>query len=179
MVPEDADLVSRARSGDRRAFEMLVARYEKPVFSLARRVVGDCDDAADITQNVFVKAYLRLETYNPAYSFFSWIYRIAVNESLNLLSSRKRRQSLRYEPPGLPPTPEDDIGLVESSALIQRALEHMTVDQRVVIVLKHLLLLPYREIAEILGVSEKTVKSRLYSARQLLKERLVEYGYVR
>ena len=157
---------------------MLVARYEKPVFNLARRMVSDPDDAADITQNVFVKVFLRIDTYKPDYNLFSWIYRIAVNESLNFLDGRNRRNALRYEPPTVQKTPEEDVGLSESSELIQRALERMTVDQRIVIVLKHLLLLPYREIATILGITEKTVKSRLFTARQVLKERLVERGYV-
>lgn len=156
---------------------MLVARYERPVFNLARRMVSNPDDAADITQNVFVKVYLRIDTYKPGHNLFSWIYRIAVNESLNFLDGRNRRNALRYEPPTVQKTPEEDLGLDESSKLIQQALERMTVDQRVVIILKHLLLLPYREIATILGITEKTVKSRLFTARQILRERLVERGY--
>ena len=91
-----------------------------------------------------------------------------MNESLNLLNGRKRRREARWDPPAAPRTPEDELRQAENCAVIQRALERMTVDQRVVIVLKHLLLLPYREIAGTLGISEGTVMSRLFYARKAL-----------
>lgn len=179
MTNRDADLAIRVSQGDQRAFAMLVAQYEKPIFNLALRMVSDPDDAADVTQTAFVKAYTRIRQYNPAYNFFSWIYRIAVNESLNLISRRKVRQNAELEPPPLPKTPEDEFRQSEMGLFIQRALAQMTVEHRVVIVLKHLLMLPYREIATILDIPEKTVKSRLFTARQVLRDRLVEQGYAR
>ena len=183
MTNNDADLVRQVRQGNRKAFAMFVECYEKPIFNLAYRMVRDPDDAADITQNAFVKAYLKLDSYNPAYKFFNWLYRIAVNEALNHLSRKKRAQEraqeLAYEPPASPRTPDEDYQLSEMSDLLARALAAMAEEQRLVIILKHLLLLSYRDIASILGIPDKTVKSRLFSARQVLREQLVKQGYTR
>jgi RNA polymerase sigma-70 factor (ECF subfamily) len=179
MTNNDADLVRQVRQGNRKAFAMFVECYEKPIFNLAYRMVRDPDDAADITQNAFVKAYLKLDTYNPAYKFFNWLYRIAVNEALNHLSRKRRAQEFAYEPPATPKTPDEDYQLSEMSDLLARALSAMAEEQRLVIILKHLLLLSYRDIASILEIPDKTVKSRLFSARQALKEQLVKQGYTR
>lgn len=178
MTNMNAELASQVSKGDRRAFTMLVAKYEKPIFNLALRMVSDPDDAADVAQTVFVKAYTKIDQFNPAYSFFSWIYRIAVNESLNMINGRKRRRNLDYEPPHRQPTPEDDYRDSERGRFIKRALVQMSSEHRVIIVLKHLLMLKYADIASILDIPEKTVKSRLYTARQALRDRLVEQGYV-
>jgi RNA polymerase sigma-70 factor, ECF subfamily len=176
---DDADLVRQALRGDREAFGMLVAQYEKPIYNLAYRMVGDADEAADIAQNAFVKAYRKLGSYDPAHRFFSWLYRIAVNESLNHLAWKRRRRELDPDPPVTPPQPDEDFQLVETSDLLGRALAAMTLEQRVVIILKHLILLPYRDIAAILDISEKTVKSRLFAARQVLREQVIKQGYTR
>jgi RNA polymerase sigma-70 factor (ECF subfamily) len=175
----DAELARRIRLGDEEAFAMLVNQYGRPIYNLALRMTGDVDDAADVAQTVFVKAYRRIGTYNPAHAFFSWLYRIAVNESINLVKSRRRRRQADVEPPPAPPTPEDELREVERRRTIQRALAEMSLDHRVVVVLKHLLMLSYRDIAGILDLPEKTVKSRLYTARRELRDRLLEQGYVR
>ena len=156
---------------------MLVARYEKPIFNTAYRMVSDSDDAADVTQNAFVKAFEKIDTYNPAYKFFNWLYRITVNEALNHINRQKRNREFDYDTPSNLPTPEENYALAEMSSLLQRALMAMNLEHRVVIVLKHLLFLSYREIAEILQISEKTVKSRLFTARQILKKQLAKQGY--
>jgi RNA polymerase sigma-70 factor (ECF subfamily) len=158
---------------------MLVARYEKPIFNTAYRMVKNFDDAADITQNAFVKAYEKIDTYNPSYKFFNWLYKITVNETLNLINQRKRQREFEYDPPARLPSPEDDFELNEMGHYLQMALDAMSYDQRIVIVLKHLLLLPYAEIADILGLPEKTVKSRLFSARHVLRKELLKQGYMR
>ncbi len=88
-------------------------------------------------------------------------------------------RNLQYDPKAQPKTPEDEFQQSEAEVFIQRALERMSEEHRVVIILKHLLLLPYTEIATILGIPEKTVKSRLFTARQVLRDRLVEQGYSR
>jgi RNA polymerase sigma-70 factor (ECF subfamily) len=176
MTDMDEQFVYRAQQGDRKAFEMLVARYERPVFSCVYRLVRDFDDAADITQTAFLKAYNKIATCQPASKFFNWLYRIAVNESLNHLKRQQRQQ--RYHGDSLSwSTPETDYDQAEVSQHLERALSAMSLDQRLVIILKHLLFLSYREIAAILDIPEKTVKSRLYAARQLLKERLIGQGY--
>ena len=158
---------------------MLVDRYEKPIYNAALRITRNRDDAADITQNVFVKSMEKIDSYDRKRALFSWLYKIAINESLNMVSRRKRRAAVRLDSVISPPTPEDDYSLVESSGYLQRALDTMSMDHRVVIVLKHLLLLSYQEIADILEIPEKTVKSRLFSARQALRRQLLAEGYVR
>jgi len=177
MSENDVDIVIKVKQGDRKAFAMLVARYEKPIFNTAYRMVSNYDDASDITQVTFVKAFEKIDTYNQAYKFFNWLYRIAVNEAINLLNRRKRNQEFNFDLPATQPNPEENYALSEMSKLLQGALMAMSYDHRIVIVLKHLLFLSYREIAEILDISEKTVKSRLFTARQILKKQLAKQGY--
>ena len=80
---QETELVERCRKGDRQALGELLGKYEKPVYNVAFRILGNRDDAADITQSVFLKVFEKLDQYKPEYRFFSWIYRIAVNESIN------------------------------------------------------------------------------------------------
>ncbi len=175
----DEGLVTRVLEGDRKAFAVLVAKYEKPVYNVAYRILRDPDDAADATQSTFLKAFQRLASFDTRRRFFSWLYRIAINESLNLTRTRRHGAEVVVDLPSAGPTPEDDYSLTELSEALQTALSTMTFDHRVVVVLKHLLLLSYREIAEILEIPEKTVKSRLYEGRQALKTNLMAQGYVR
>jgi len=177
MATLDTNLVSRVQQGDREAFEMLVARYEKPMFNAAYRMMHDADDAADVTQTAFVKAFEKIHTFDPAFKFFNWLYRITVNESLNTISRRRRRRDFEFDPPARIPTPDEDFSLAEMSGLLQTALDALTFDHRVIIVLKHLMLLTYEDIAGILEIPEKTVKSRLYTARQALRRQLLRQGY--
>ena len=177
MASVDAKLVTQVQQGDRKAFEMLVAKYEKPIFNTAYRMLHNADDAADITQAAFVKAFEKIDTYNPSFKFFNWLYRITVNESLNTINRRKRRREFEYDPPARVPTPDEDLRLTEMGNILQRALDVLSFDQRVVIVLKHLMLLSYSEIATILEIPEKTVKSRLFTARQMLRKQLLRQGY--
>jgi RNA polymerase sigma-70 factor (ECF subfamily) len=167
--PETEDLacVVRCLKGDASAFEPLVLRYQRVLFTAALRLLGNSEDARDATQNAFVRAYERLDTFDPSRRFFSWIYRIAVNESLNL-----RRAAHPHEP--LPETLEtgaDALARVEARELserVQAALMTLTPEYREVVVMRHFVDLSYEEIADMLGIPEKTVKSRLFSARQRL-----------
>jgi RNA polymerase sigma-70 factor (ECF subfamily) len=88
---EDGDvrLVERCRAGDKRAFESLLVRYQKPVFNAALRMLRNRDDARDVAQTVFLKAYEHLADYDPSFKFYSWIYRVAINESINVLQRRR------------------------------------------------------------------------------------------
>ena len=88
---EDAALVRDCKSGDRRAMSILVGQYQKPVYNAAYRILGNSDDAADATQTVFLKVFEHINDYNPKYKFFSWIYRIAINESLNQVANDVNR----------------------------------------------------------------------------------------
>jgi RNA polymerase sigma-70 factor (ECF subfamily) len=177
MSDTDLELVDRVKSGDRSAFESIVNRYERTVFNSAYRIVGDRDDAADITQTTFVKVFEKIDTFKPSFKFFSWLYRISVNEAYNHQKRRMQAATVELEPPASQPGPYEDLRQSERCEHLERALEEMTYDYRIVIVLKHLMLLSYREISEILNVPEKTVKSRLFSARQVLHRQLVEQGY--
>ena len=176
----DPELVRECRAGDPRAFESLVRKYERPVYNLALRMLKDRDDAMDVTQTAFVKAYEKLDSYDDKHGFFSWIYRIAINESINF-SKRTRRQD-EYESgvtAALAPTQETDRRADALSDEIEQAIEMLKIDYRMVIVLKHFQDFSYEEIAEVLRIPEKTVKSRLFSARQQLKEILDARGIKR
>src|SRR5262245_60126107 len=91
---EDAELVRRSLAGETTAFGVLVTRYQKVLYTVAIRMLGNAEDARDATQDAFVKAYQRLGTYDPAYRFFSWIYRILVNECLNMIRGRRPQEPL-------------------------------------------------------------------------------------
>jgi RNA polymerase sigma-70 factor (ECF subfamily) len=177
MANADTELVIQFKMGDRKAFSMLVDRYQKPIFNTAYRILHNAEDAADITQITFVKAYEKIDSYKPAYKFFSWLYKIAVNESINLINRRRRRRDFEYDPPAAPAGPDENYALNEMSDVLQTALATMNLDHRTVIILKHLLLLSYSDIAIILEIPEKTVKSRLFTARHALKQQLTQQGY--
>jgi RNA polymerase sigma-70 factor (ECF subfamily) len=182
MTEPDEDLVSVARClrGDSAAFESIVRRYERVLFSVARRMLGNYEDALDATQNAFVRAYEGLDTYDPNRRFFSWIYRIAVNECLN---ARRARRSGDPLPEDMEvqagASPFDDVLNAERSGVIDSALVQLSEEHRLVVVLRHFAELSYSEISEAIGVPEKTVKSRLFEARHRLGEllRLQPGGY--
>ena len=170
--PDDTDLVRASMKGDQTAFETLLVRYEKPVFNAAYRMLNNVEDARDVTQTVFLKAYERLDGFDPQYRFFSWIYRIALNESIDSLKARQRTDSLANEPAAESGGPEDETGRAQQSRQLQAALMTLKTEYRTVIILKHFLDCNYLEISEVLEIPEKTVKSRLYSGRQMLKSAL-------
>jgi RNA polymerase sigma-70 factor, ECF subfamily len=168
---DDAVWIGRCLRGDPAAFEPIVARYQRVLFSVALRMVGDYEDARDATQNAFVRAYERLDTYDPARRFFSWIYRIVVNECLNLRRARRPNERLTdvHEAPG---GAADPVETAELHDRVQVALAALSDEYREVVVLRYFAELSYQEISEAIDVPEKTVKSRLFSARQRLAELL-------
>jgi RNA polymerase sigma-70 factor (ECF subfamily) len=174
----DAELVRRCRGGERSAFDQLVRNYERPVFNVALRMTHSREDALDITQTAFLKAFERLHSYDPSYRFFSWIYRIAVNESLDLLAARRRGVEPVDEqlPDASGRTPESELGELQFSAALQRAIQALRPEHRAVVLLRHVAACSYAEIAQALELPEKTVKSRLFSARQALREALDREG---
>lgn len=169
---DDRELIENCMNGDRQAIEGLLFKYEKPVYNAAYRMLNSPDDARDVTQTVFLKVIENMNSYNPKYRFFSWIYRIALNESVNRLKSRSRLDQLTDEPATETGGPEDETSRDQESRTIQSALMAIKTEYRTVIVLKHFLDCNYLEISQILEIPEKKVKSRLYSGRQLLKESL-------
>lgn len=167
--PDDTDLINSCMQGDRKAFEGLLVRYEKPVFNAAFRMLNNSEDAKDVTQTVFLRAYENLDHFNPNFRFFSWIYRIALNETINCLNKRNRTEELAREPIAETEGPDDAADSDQRSKRMQAALMTIKTEYRTVIVLKHFLDCNYVEISEILEIPEKKVKSRLYSGRQMLK----------
>jgi RNA polymerase sigma-70 factor (ECF subfamily) len=168
----DDSLVERYRHGDRDAFAALVIRYQRPVYNAAWWVLRNADDANDVAQIVFMKVAERLDEFDPNYRFFSWIYRIAVNESLNLLRRNGREDPLDEEidlPGPESDDPERQASEAERNGRVRTAVMRMSVNDRTVLMLRHFSDLSYHEIAAILDLDEKTVKSRLFEARQRLR----------
>jgi len=172
----DYELVQRCRQGDERAFEVLLREYQRPVYNAAFRILGNPDDAADATQAAFLKAFENLDSYDPKYKFFSWIYRIAVNGSINQVKRNRKLEPMDEEPTANGGGPDLELEGGDLSRCIQEGLMALTDDYRTVVVLRHFSDLSYREISDVLAIPEKTVKSRLYSARQSMKEGLVARG---
>ena len=164
---DDAALVARSVSGETGAFEVLVQRHHRTLFSVALRMLGDYSDASDATQATLVKAYEKLGTFDPRFRFFSWIYRILLNECLNARRDRRPVETLDTDIAG-EGSPLEALEAAERRRLVQRALLALPVEYRQVIVLRHFGGLNYDDIAATLGIPSKTVKSRLYSARQRL-----------
>ncbi len=177
---DDATLVRRCLGGDRDAFAQLVARYERPVFNAALRLLREPADAMDAAQTTFLKAYEHLASYDPSFKFYSWLYRIAVNESLDTLSSRKCFEDIdhEHEHADESPGPDRQVEGQQARWALEEALMRLTPDLRTVIVLRHFMHLSYEDMGDILLVPAKTVKSRLYSARQALRDRLAACGAI-
>jgi len=169
-------LVSRSLQGDGRAYGRLVDAYQRVLFNVALRMVGDREDAKDVTQVVFIKAYENLSTYDGRRRFFSWIYRIMINESLNHLSRSRRLVPLDEGMPSRERGPDVRAGDWEAGEIIQQALLELSTDYREVIILRHFVQLSHHEMSEALDIPEKTVKSRLHSARQILGGILTKRG---
>jgi len=171
----DQELVARFRAGDAAAFTELVIRYQRPIYNAAFWVLRNAEDANDIAQDVFLKVAERLDDYDPRYKFFSWIYRIAVNASLNMLRRNKREESLDDEaefPAADSTDPARQLGDAQLAARVRSALMRMSTNDRMVVSLRHFSECSYEEIGEILDLDEKTVKSRLFEARRRLRDLL-------
>jgi RNA polymerase sigma-70 factor (ECF subfamily) len=171
---EDFILVSDCLSGNGRSYEAIVDKYHKIIFRLANKFVKDFDDAEEITQTVFVKAYENLKDYNPKYKFFSWLYRITVNESINFDKRRKNAVEISENIRSADDDPERTFDNNALSDNITNALMELDMIYRLPVVLKHFLDYSYKELSYLLGVPEKTVKSRLFTGRQLLKDILLK-----
>lgn len=171
----DSGLVGRIRSGEPEAFVALVRKYQRPLYNAAYRVLGNADDATDVVQGVFLKVVERLDTYNAQYKFFSWLYRITVNEAVDVLRRNQHEEPLDEDFDWAGPenaTPEARLSATQLVDRIQRALMTLKPEDRIVITLRHFSELSYEQIAGVLEISEKTVKSRIYDARQRLAGKL-------
>jgi RNA polymerase sigma-70 factor, ECF subfamily len=173
---DDFDLVKDTLKGNISSFGILVDQYQKPVFNLILKMVYDEEQAKDLTQDVFLKVFEKLHRFDFRHKFFSWLYRIAINETLNFLKSRK--QSDRLD--GTFQIPLEALSgearEVQRKKLHQ-SLRELRADQRSIILLKYFFGLSYDEIGEILEIPEKTVKARLFTAREKLRTVLVTSNF--
>lgn len=148
----------------------MVERFHRSVYNVALRMLGNVQDAEDVTQTVFGNAFAALDSYDPRYRFFSWIYRMTVNESLNTLQRRRNVVSLdgSFDIPAAGGAPENDV-----EERVGKALLKLKPDDRAVVILRHFVSFSYEEISDVLEVPVKTVKSRLFTARERLRESLL------
>ncbi len=171
----DADLIDQFHNGNADAFDVLMERWQKPVHRFAYRYFADRDDAAEITQKTFIKAYHNLKTLNQADKFGSWIYRIANNLCIDEMRRNGRRKSTSLEnwldkkEMSTARTPATRLERGELGEIMQKALLTIPDEQRTVVILKEYEGFKFREIADILQEPENTVKSRMYYGLKALR----------
>jgi len=180
----DRELVERARAGDKRAFDLLVLKYQQKVANLVARYIRDQSETQDVTQEVFIKAYRALKNFRGESAFYTWLYRIAINTAKNFLVAQARR------PPGSDveaetaeqldvgsrlkeyATPESLVLTDEIAATVKLALDGLPEDLRIAITLRELEGMSYEEIAEAMSCPIGTVRSRIFRAREAIEKRL-------
>ena len=167
---EDSDLVVKATRGSVDAYNVLISRWERRVFNYLVKLVGNREDAMDLTQDVFLKAWQALGKLDDAGRFSPWLFRIAHNEAFSLLRRTKPQEELDEAPVVVKPA--GALAPVELSLAVAKALDKLNADQREAVLLKIYQGFKFEEMAEILGVPVSTVKSRLYTALDLLKDTL-------
>ncbi len=182
IVDPDADLVGRWQSGDAGAFEMLVRRHERRVFSLVYRMLGNRQEAEDVAQEAFLALHRHGHRFRGDARFSTFVYRVAANAALNRRRSLGRRrareealaqrQDAGQDLPSTPRDPEDAASGVEVQARVQAALLGLPNDLRMAVVLYDIEGQSYGEIAQELRIPEGTVKSRIHRARNALRDRL-------
>jgi RNA polymerase sigma-70 factor, ECF subfamily len=177
----DAECVRRLLQGEADAFEVLVRRHQKAIFNLVYRMLGDYDEAAEVSQETFLSAYRSIGQFRGDANFSTWLYRIAINHA-----STRRRSLARWQQRTVPlettepvnerePDPADTVEQREIQKLVQKALNGLEASDAMIIVLKDLQDVPYEEVARVLDVPVGTVKSRLHRARKALRSRLAPY----
>jgi RNA polymerase sigma-70 factor (ECF subfamily) len=179
----EQELIGQVLSGDSAAFGEIVERHEDRLYNTIYRLVGSADDARDLLQDTFVKAYEKLDDFRGGSSLYTWLFRIAVNTSL---SHRRRRKWVQMGAPAgdddpnpgnavadtAADDPADPLIAAETETLVQEAINSLDDEHRTVVVLRDIQHCDYHEIADILEVPPGTVKSRLHRARMMLRERL-------
>ncbi len=183
---EDEALVQAAQTGDDRAFEKLVIKYQRQVVNIAMLMVGDREAAEDLAQEVFIKVYNKLSLYTPETSFFSWLYRMTVNSCIDEIRRRKAHKylSLNFltedtgEHESSEPTyklPSTEIQDDEIKEIMRKALQMISNEHREVLILREYENYGYNEIAEALNISVQAVKSRIFRARAELRSVILKY----
>ena len=165
-------MVRDCQNGDQKAMNTLVRQMQTPVFNAAYRMLGNTDEAADVTQTTFLKVFENIQRFDPTRRLFSWIYRIALNESIDQLKLRKRTELLEDTPASDTESPQEMAAASQLSNEVQKTLMELKDEHRAVIVLRYFADCSYQEIGRVLELPEKTVKSRLFTARQQMKIKL-------
>lgn len=188
-VTEERALVERARGGDQDAFAVLVRLHQRQVYALALRMLRDGEEASEATQDVFLAAWQALSGYRGDARLSTWLYRIAYNHCLRLAGQRKRQAAARLELTAESARAQTPAGALSAhhAADAEREMRETVRDQianlppkyRLVVILRHLQDLSYEEIAEVMRVPIGTVKTHLFRARAMLKERLDDLGHAR
>jgi RNA polymerase sigma-70 factor, ECF subfamily len=184
MVWSDEELVARSKTGDTESFNQLVKRWERPIFALAYRTLGREEDARDVTQETFLRAFRALPRFKGDAKFSSWLYRIALNLCRDWMR-KDRRTPVVAVPDGVeieqlmserPETPsvEDLAARAELSRTVAAAMETLPAEQRTAIILKEYQGLTFQEIADLLNCPLSTVKTRVYQGLNLLRKQLTD-----
>jgi len=172
-------LIERFLNGEEKSFNLLVERYKERIYLLVWRMVRNREDALDLSQEVFVKAYKNLKGFRHESNFYTWLYRIAVNLSLNFTRREKFKSFLSLsdlsEKLSSGSSPSEDIERQQLSALIDRAVMKLPEKQRAVFILRHYEEMSVKEVAELLGKSEGTIKANYYQAIKKLQVSLKPY----
>jgi len=184
----ELELVQSARKGDMAAFEKLLKLYDRKIFRIAQNITHHAEDAEDVVQEAFLKAYKNLDRFEGNSKFYTWLVRIAVNEALMKLRKRKSDKTVSLdedvdtEDGSMPreiadwaPTPEQNYSQTELREILSKTIQGLPVGFRTVFVLRDVEQLSTEETAEALGLSVPAVKSRLLRARLQLRERLNRY----
>ncbi len=188
---EDAVLVRQVQAGELHAFTELVRKYQDRVYNTCRRICGDSDDAADLTQDAFLKAYRAIELFRGKSAFYTWIFRIAVNLSISHRRKRQVRRTVSLDAPGRgnkgesaparllrdehAADPSDALAASDDQDRVLAALQELEADYRVAIVLRDIEGFDYQEIADVLELPVGTIKSRIFRGRKALAEQLRRY----
>ena len=184
MTWTDEELVARSRSGDADSFNQLISRWERPIYALAYRVIGRDEDARDVCQETFLRAFRALPGFRGQAKFSSWIYRIALNLCRDWIR-RQRRAPVSQIPEdmdvgelaaehGPNETVEDLVIRRQMTGLVESAMSTLPEEQRTAIILKEYHGMTFQEIAELQGCPLSTVKTRLYQGLSVLRKRLEE-----
>jgi RNA polymerase sigma-70 factor (ECF subfamily) len=181
MEPTDAELVQRTLRGETAAYNVLVQRYQRPVYSLIYRMIGNADDAGDLVQETFLRAYGALASFRQDASFLTWLYKIASNLSIDQMRARKSKGALSLDveldegrelAADRSCSPEERVVRGAVSEIVQKAVMNLPERYRTVVVMRHLHGMSIEEIAETTKLPSGTVKTHLFRAREMLRERL-------
>ena len=183
--PTDHQLVLRVQKGDKRAFDLLVLKYQYKLQAIVSRFVRDTDEVADVTQEAFIKAYRALPKFRGDSQFYTWLYRIAINTAKNYLVSKSRRPSSTdidvadaeqfadNEKLIDDTSPEDFIMTQELAQVIKDSLSQLPEDLRTALTLREFEGMSYEEIADVMGCPVGTVRSRIFRAREFIDKHVL------